>query len=74
MIIGKILIVIEVVRAARTLIKETHSDLKELKKASKLGGASASKKAMELAGEDLSKMSKVKCRKALVRKKMRDYR
>lgn len=72
MIIGKILIIIEVVRAARGLIKEAQSDLKEIKTAVK--GPDPQKASELVAKLGLAgNVSKVQCRKALVRKKMKEY-
>lgn len=69
--IGKILIVIEVVRAARALIKDTQSDLKEIKKASKDNNVT---KIFSIVGKEMQgSPSKIKCRRALVRKKMKEY-
>lgn len=73
MIISKILITIELIRAGSALIKEVHQDLKGIKHASK---GPNPQKAIELAESAgvIGKVTNVKCRKALIRKKMREYR
>lgn len=73
MIISKILITIELIRAGSALIKEVHQDMKGIKSASKSPNP---QKAVELAESVgvVGKITKIKCRKALIRKKMREYR
>ena len=69
--IGKVLIIINIVRAARSLIKDTQNDLKEIKKAKKENNL---EKIVSLTGTNLGKNpSKIKCRRALVRKKMKEW-
>ena len=73
MIISKILITIELIRAGSALIKEVHKDLKGIDRAVKSANP---EKAVDLAESVgvVGKVTRVKCRKALVRKKMREYR
>ena len=73
MIISKILITIELIRAGSALIKEVHQDLKGIDRAKKEPNPQKAVDMAEAAGV-IGKVTKIKCRKALVRKKMREYK
>lgn len=73
MIISKILITIELIRAGSALIKEVHQDLKGIDRAVKSANPEKAVGLAESVGV-VGKVTRVKCRKALVRKKMREYR
>lgn len=72
MIIGKVLIVIEVIRAARALIKDTQKDLSDINKAIKAPDPKGAIDLLQKAGVS-GKATKKNCRRALVRKKMKEY-
>lgn len=73
MIISKILITIELIRAGSALIKEVHQDLKGIDRAVKSPNPEKAVGLAESAGV-VGKITRVKCRKALIRKKMREYK